>query len=187
MSEVSKSNTRRDQRKKPPSNANTGKNRAVTSWKSASEKGTSVQTESTVGMSSQHSASLVGVGLSSSSAGDEGEGDETNSKPSNIWEVRDSANQRTTGDKTTVAGVVADKLFQRAKFVDRHNELMYDEREGSICKFVTDNCNLQADINRSKWWKQARKWIPANISRLRNDKSTAMKWAFLGTSNYGRG
>ena len=115
MSEVSKSNTRRDQRKRP-SNANTGKSRAVTSWKSASEKGTSVQTESTVGMSSQHSASLTGVGLSSSLAGDEDEGEETNSKPSNIWEVRDNANQQTTGDKITVAGVVADKLFQRAKF-----------------------------------------------------------------------
>ena len=183
MSEISKSNTKRDQREHR-SNANTGKHRNKASRKGASEKGTSVQTESTVGMSSQHSASLLGVGLSSTSAGDEGEGEETNSKPSNIWEVRDTANQRTTGDKTTVAGVVADKLFQRAKFVDRHNDLMYDEKEGSICKFVTSNCNLKPDINKSEWWKQASKWIPANISRLRNDKSTAMKWAFLGKYNH---
>ena len=131
-------------------------------------------------MSSQHSASLQEVGLSTLSAGDVGDGEETNSKPGNIWEERDNANQRTTGDKTTVAGVVAGKLFQRAKFVDRHNDLMYDEGEGSICKFVTNNCNLQADINKSDWWKQAREWIPTNISRLRNDKSTAMKWAFMG-------
>jgi hypothetical protein len=183
MSAVSKSNSRKDRRERP-SNANPSNSRAVASRQRTTEKGTSVQTESTVGMSSEHSASLLGVGLSSSSAGDEGEGEETNSKPGNIWEVRDIANQRSTGDKTTVAGVVADKLFQRAKFVDRHNDLMYDEGEGTICKFVTSNCNLQPDINRSEWWKQARKWIPANISRLRNDKSTAMKWAFLGTYHY---
>ena len=131
-------------------------------------------------MLSQHSASLQEVGLSTLSAGDVGDGEETNSKPGNIWEERDNANQWTTGDKTTVAGVVAGKLYQRAKFADRHNDLMYGEGEGSICKFVTNNCDLQADINKSEWWKQARKWIPTNISHLRNDKSTAMKWAFLG-------
>jgi hypothetical protein len=46
---------------------------------------------------------------------------------------------------------------------------------------VTTNCNLQANIDVCTWWKEARKWIPTYISRLRNDKSTAMKWAFLGT------
>ena len=131
-------------------------------------------------MSSQHSASLQEVGLSTSLAGDVGDGEETNSKPGNIWEERDNANQRTTGNKTTVAGVVAGKLFQRAKFADGNNDFMYDEGEGSICKFMANNCDLQADINKSDWWKQAGKWIPTNISHLRNDKSTAMKWAFLG-------
>ena len=51
----------------------------------------------------------------------ERESDENSSKPSYVvWEDRENANRPITGDKTTVAGVVADKLFQRAKFVDRN-------------------------------------------------------------------
>jgi hypothetical protein len=73
-------------------------------------------------------------------------------------------------------------LFQKVKFVNRDFDLGYDETDGTICKFVTTNCNLQANIDVCTWWKEARKWIPPTyISRLRNDKSTAMKWAFLGT------
>jgi hypothetical protein len=33
----------------------------------------------------------------------------------------------------------------------------------------------------SNWWKPARKWNPTNLSWLHNDKSMAIKWAFLGT------
>jgi hypothetical protein len=46
------------------------------------------------------------------------------------------------GEKRTVAGVLADKLFQRAKFVDHSTDLMYDEKDGSICRFATTSCNL---------------------------------------------
>jgi hypothetical protein len=60
---------------------------------------------------------------------------------------------------------------------------MNDEKKGSLCKFVTMFCNLQANIDVGNWWKQARKWIPTNISRLHNDKITAMKWAFLEVRN----
>jgi hypothetical protein len=59
---------------------------------------------------------------------------------------REHANRPTTGDRTTVAGVVADKLFQKAKFVERDFDLGYDETEGSICKFVTTCCNLYRPI-----------------------------------------
>jgi hypothetical protein len=112
----------------------------------------------------------------------EREAEDANSKPSYVeWEARENANRPTAGDITTVAGVVADKLFQKAKFVDRNFELGYDETEGSICKFATTYCNLQANIDVCTWWKEARKLIPSYISRLHNDKSTAMKWAFLGT------
>jgi hypothetical protein len=46
---------------------------------------------------------------------------------------------------------------------------------------MSTNCNLQANIDVCTWWKEACKWIPTYISCLRNDKSTAMKWAFLVT------
>jgi hypothetical protein len=131
--------------------------------------------------SSGRSASLEGVESQTASAV-EREAEDANSKPSFVeWETRENANCPTTGDRTTVAGVVADKSFQKAKFVDRNFDLGYDETEGSICKFVTTYCSLYANIDVCTWWKEASKWIPTYISRLRNDKSTAMKWAFLGT------
>jgi hypothetical protein len=132
-------------------------------------------------MSSGRSASLPDDESPTESLA-EREGDDTNSKSSYVvWEDRENANRLTTGDRTTVAGVVADKLFQRAKFVDRNTDLMYDESDGMICKFLTTSCNLQANTDICTWWKQAQKWIPTYISCLRNDKSPAMKWAFLGT------
>jgi hypothetical protein len=36
----------------------------------------------------------------------------SNSIPTCVWGEQDNANQQTTCDKTTIAGVVADKLFQ---------------------------------------------------------------------------
>ena len=149
---------------------------------SQKDRCSNADTPSTKGMSSSgRSASLGGVESQTASTV-EREPDDANSKPSFVeWEARENANRPTTGDRTTVAGVVADKLFQKAKFVDRDFDLGYDVTEGSICKFVTTYCNLQANIDVNTWWKEARKWIPTYISRLRNDKSTAMKWAFLGT------
>jgi hypothetical protein len=147
------------------------------------DRRSNADTASTKGMSSSGtiSASLGGVESQTASAV-EREAEDDNSKPSYVeWEARENANRPTTGDRTTVAGVVADKLFQKAKFVDGDFDLGYDETEGSICKFVTTYCNLQASIDVCTWWKEARKWIPTYISRLRNDKGTAMKWAFLGT------
>ena len=128
-------------RKERRSNAHTTTNRVVSGERSdGSERSSSMQTNSTIGMSSGRSASLQGVGSSTASVGDRGGEDTNNSAPSNIWELRDNSNQPTTGDKTTVAGVVADNLFPRAKFVDRDTDLMYDERDGSVCKFVTTLC-----------------------------------------------
>jgi hypothetical protein len=136
----------------------------------------------TKGMSSSgRSASLGDIELQTASTV-EREPYDANSKPSFVeWEAQENANCPTTGDRTTAAGVVADKLFQKAKLVDRNFDLGYDVTEGSICKFVTTYCNLQANIDVGTWWKEARKWIPTYISCLRNDKSMTMKWAFLGT------
>jgi hypothetical protein len=70
---------------------------------------------------SGRSASLGGVESQTASAV-EREAEDANSKPSYVeWEAREMATSTTTGDRTTVAGVVADKLFQKAKFVDRWN------------------------------------------------------------------
>jgi hypothetical protein len=61
--------------------------------------------------SSGRSASLEGVESQIASAV-EREAEDANSKPSFVeWEARENANCPTTGDRTTVAGMVADKLF----------------------------------------------------------------------------
>ena len=69
--------------------------------------------------SSGRSASLGGVESQTASAVEQ-EAEDANSKPSYVeWEAREMAPRTTTtGNRTTVAGVVADKLFQKAKFVD---------------------------------------------------------------------
>jgi hypothetical protein len=111
------------------------------------DRRSNADTVSTKGMSSSgRSASLGGVEFQTESA-NERETEDTSSKPSFVvWGERENASRPTTGDKTTVAGVVADKLFQKAKFVNRDFDLGYDETDGTICKFVTTNCNLQANI-----------------------------------------
>jgi hypothetical protein len=84
---------------------------------SQKDRRSNADTPSTKGMSSSgRSASLGGVESQTREAED------ANSKPSYVeWEAREMATSTTTGDRTTVAGVVADKLFQKAKFVDRWN------------------------------------------------------------------
>jgi hypothetical protein len=115
-------------------------------------------TASTKGMSSGRSALLEGVELITASAVKR-EGKDSNSKPSYVvWREREKANCLTPGDKKTVAEVVADKLFQKAKFVDRDLDLVYGQRYGTIYKFVANSYNLQANIiDISTWWKEARK------------------------------
>jgi hypothetical protein len=97
--------------------------------------------------SSGRSTSLGGVELQTALAVGR-EAEDANSKPSYVeWEARENANRPTTGDRTTVTGVVADKSFKKAKFVDRVFDLGYNEAKESICKFVATCCNIQANID----------------------------------------
>jgi hypothetical protein len=90
---------------------------------SKKDRRSNADTASTKGMSSSISASLGGLESQTASAA-EREAEDTNSKPGfAAWKERENSNRPTTGNKTTVAGVVADKLFQKAKFVDRDFDL----------------------------------------------------------------
>jgi hypothetical protein len=85
----------------------------------------------------------IGMGFLKASMEDH-EGEDDDSMPRYVWTSWVSINHPTTGNQMTiVGGAVAEKLFHRAKFVDRTKDLMYDEKKGSICKFVTTSCNLQ--------------------------------------------
>jgi hypothetical protein len=97
---------------------------------SQKDRRSNADSASTKGMSSSgRSASLGGVESQTESA-NERETEDTSSKPSFVvWGERENASRSTTGNKTTVAGVVADKLFQKAKFFNRDFDLGYDETD----------------------------------------------------------
>ncbi len=86
----------------------------------------------------------------------------------------------TTGDQTTINTVVSAEIFPKVKFVDRDSQLLYNTEKRSICQFVIAKCNLQEAVIKEMWWRSAQKYVGKTINRLRNDRNTAMKKAFLG-------
>ena len=86
----------------------------------------------------------------------------------------------TTGDQTIINTVVSAEIFPKVKFVDRDSQLSYNTEKRSICQFVIAKCNLQEAVIKEMWWRSAQKYVGKTINRLRNDRNTAMKKAFLG-------
>ena len=84
-------------------------------------------------------------------------------------------------NKVVIHSVVLSDLFPRIKFLDKKNDLKFSMKEGTICQYLFCQFKLNYDENqRELLWKKARKWIQASISRLRSDKSAAVKNAFYG-------
>mgnify|MGYP002809410036 CR=1 FL=1 len=130
------------------------------------------------------SASLFSPLIKSSAAyTDDQEEDDTDasrSKPSHVWCGNHALTPESMGDRTTVNLVVTAEVFSKVKFVDRDTDLAFTEDKKSICQFVISRCNLHADIIIMDWWKQVQKYVAQTITRLRNDRNTAMKWAVVG-------
>ncbi len=101
------------------------------------------------------------------------------SAPSQIW-CGSHEIMPTTGDQTTINTVVSAEIFPKVKFVDRDSQLSYNTEKRSICQFVIAKCNLQEAVIKEMWWRSAQKYVGKTINRLRNDRNTAMKKAFLG-------
>jgi hypothetical protein len=139
--------------------------------------------------SESRSASIRGLGLvspllsKSSAYTDDREEDDTDtsrSKPSHVWCANHALTPQSMGDKTTVKLVVTTQVFHKVKFVDRDTDLAFSEEKKSICQYVISHCNVHTDIIITDWWKQVRTYVSQAITRLRNDRNTAMKWAVLG-------
>ncbi len=111
---------------------------------------------------------------------EEADTDTSRSKPSHVWCGNHAVTPESMGDRTTVNLVVTAQVFPKVKFVDRDTDLAFTEDKKSICQFVISRCNLHADIIITDWWKQVQKYVAQTITRLRNDRNTAMKWAVLG-------
>ena len=86
-------------------------------------------------------------------------------------------------EEHTVTNVVSGTVFPKCKFVDTEHELNYSTSKISICQYVIERCNLQADVNEAIWWRTAKKYVVSTINRMRNDRNTAMKRAVLGKYN----
>ena len=115
----------------------------------------------------------------STSRSDPRQADRHESTPANVWYVQHDAIPG-SGDQTTVNAVVTGNVFPKVKFVDKDTELMYSTDTKSICQFVIGRCNLQPEVNEAQWWRTVHTYVGQTISRLRNDRNTAMKWAMLG-------
>ena len=111
---------------------------------------------------------------------EEDDTDASRSKPSHVWCGNHALTPESMGDRTTVNLVVTAEVFSKVKFVDRDTDLAFTENKKSICQFVISRCNLHVDIIITDWWKQVQKYVAQTITRLRNDRNTAMKWAVVG-------
>ena len=160
------------------------KNRALHSVTSGISSGSAAASGS-----ESRSASIRGLGLvsplvnKSSAYTDDQEEDDTDasrSKPSHVWCGNHALTPESMGDRTTVNLVVTAEVFSKVKFVDRDTDLAFTENKKSICQFVISRCNLHADIIITDWWKQVQKYVAQTITRLRNDRNTAMMWAVVG-------
>ena len=138
--------------------------------------------------SGSRSASIRGLGLvspllnKSSAYTDDQEEDDTDtsrSKPSHVWCANHALMPQSMGDKTTVKLVVTANVFHKVKCVDRDSDLAFTEEKKSICQYVISHCNVHTDIIITDWWKQVQTYVSQAITRLRNDRNTAMKWAVL--------
>ena len=77
--------------------------------------------------------------------------------------------------------MVLSDLFPRIKFLDKKKDLEYTMKEGSICQYLFCKSKLNYDESQREFlWKKAKGWIQESISRLRSDKSAAVKNAFYG-------
>ena len=76
------------------------------------------------------------------------------------------------------------KLFPRIKFLDKNKDLDFSRENGTICHYVFQTCNLKYNQGEEVvLWGQA-KIDSQNIARLRSDKYSAMRKAFMVSNIY---
>ena len=76
--------------------------------------------------------------------------------------------------------VLANNLFPRIKFLDKTKDLEFSMEEGTICHYLFHMCQLKYDVERMEYiWEKARKWVLSSITRLRSEKCTTIRNAFL--------
>jgi len=114
-------------------------------------------------------------------------GDPLGGNPTDMFELTASEVTYNTDvsnmDKTVIQLVVTDEFFPEVKFVDKEDDLAWDESKDSFCQFFISKCHVPADVNKKDWWKSTKKIILFTMSQTRNDRTTAVKNAFVGKYN----
>ena len=84
-------------------------------------------------------------------------------------------------DRKTVTDFVSDHLYPKVKFVgNKAADLAYNEDKRRICGYVLNGCNMMIHPGRMKWWNTAKKWVNAEIRRLRSASNTAIRNEYFG-------
>lgn len=87
-------------------------------------------------------------------------------------------------NKHAIHEIVVANLFPRIKFFNKDTDFEFSMKQGSICHYVFNMCNLKYQQNQEALlWEKAKKWIQVSITKLRSSKCTAIRRAFYGKSS----
>ena len=85
-------------------------------------------------------------------------------------------------DKAVVQHVVTEQFFPEVKFFDKDTDLAWEEGPHSFCQFFITKCKVPLDVDRKEWWLRTKKLVAYTMTQTRNDRTTAVKNAFVGKS-----
>ena len=83
-------------------------------------------------------------------------------------------------NKSTISTVVTDKFFPQVKFVNKQVQMAWNTDPNSFCQFFISNLHVPVEIDQRTWWSSASKIICSLLCQTRNDRTTAVKFAFVG-------
>ena len=86
-------------------------------------------------------------------------------------------------NKEAISIVVTDRFFPEVKFVNKQFEMAWDDDPNSFCQFFISNLHVPVEVGHKSWWAAASRIVSAVLCQTRNDRITAVKFAFVGTCN----
>jgi len=86
-------------------------------------------------------------------------------------------------DKGSISTLVTDKFFPQVKFVNKQVQMAWSTDPNSFCQFFISKLHVPVEIDQRTWWSSASKIICSVLCQTRNDRTTAVKYAFVGKYN----
>ena len=83
-------------------------------------------------------------------------------------------------DNYILSLIATNFLFPRVKFLDYKIDLQYCQRQNTVSHFVLGMLLMRKDVNLQTYWKKIKKYIGRCITRLRSEKTVAIRNAFHG-------